>query len=328
MGKVFSAIVKIAAKEETVGKDNEVAQVRIHILKYSGSADIELMKATFVSATELATGIPHSSIYFPTNAVAIVGDGVLSLEFHILPSQSVNVRDSANVFVNAVADPTSQMYGGNMEIYCPIDISFRPDVSLIIVDPSEQKGGGGRKAAAIMLPILAILIGAGGLLWLKRKEAREWMLRKLARMKFQEMDDEDREVRVNTMHPGGGGGGTDILGGVFGSNNQPFQGIRNEWNRMKQNYLGGAEVGYDDLSREGPGDVQLAEMNRGGGGYSIGEVDDENDDIGGRGGQGGMGFASGVTRGDEADIVRVAKAHEVKGNDRLINKKKVIQIEL
>ena len=334
LGKTHTAIVKIAAKEENVGKDKEIAKITIHVLR-DDSIDLEFMKKKFATSTVAATGLEATQVVFPSDAVSIVGEDVLSLEFHILPgpsplsSSTMSVRDGVKGFLGAMADPASALYTEEMKAFCPIDISYQPDVEIVVVDPTERVGG--VNAAAVIVPILAILVGTGGILWLKRKEVREWLLRRLAQIKFQEMQQEDvfggNEETLNAMHRGNGGGGMDMLGAVFGENNQPFQGIRREFDKMKRNYFGGAAVaggGYDDVRG---GDVELNEYN----------VDGEEDDVGyaevvGRGGgEGGGRFASGVVRSDDETIVRVGKqkgGDQVGGSEQLISKKKIIQIEL
>ncbi|GMI47773.1 hypothetical protein TrCOL_g5854 [Triparma columacea] len=317
LGKTHTAVVKIAAKEDNVGKNTEIAMITIHIMRDDGR-DLEFMKKKFASSTVTATGLEASQVVFPSDSVAIVGDNVLSLEFHILPSSSStkSVRDGVKDFLGAMADPTSALYTEDMKKYCPIDISFQPDVQIVVVDPTAE--GGGVNIAAIILPILMIFVGGGGILWLKRKEVREWLLRRLAQIKFQEMQQEDNET-VNAMHQSGEGG------------MDTFRGIKREFDNMKRRYFGGAAVarGYNDVVG---GDFELNEYNTGEEVVGYAEV------VGREEGTRGVGgFASGVVRSDEADIVRVGKGEggegghggdEPGGSTKLISKKKIIQIEL
>ncbi|GMI05491.1 hypothetical protein TrRE_jg2648 [Triparma retinervis] len=100
LGKTHTAIVKIAAKEENVGKDKEIAKITIHVLR-DDSIDLEFMKKKFATSTVAATGLEATQVVFPSDAVSIVGEDVLSLEFHILPgpsplsSSTMSVRDDA-----------------------------------------------------------------------------------------------------------------------------------------------------------------------------------------------------------------------------------------
>ena len=308
LGDQPRTMIKIAAKDESVAGDEKVTRIKIHILRDYAASNHEIMKAAFVSATLEATNIPHANLYIPTSAVAYVSNGVLSLSFDILPSNGVDVGLMAKNFVDAIGDPSSAMYSETMREQCPVDISFQPDVAIVMQNPEPKKSV---KAEEVVLPILFFLALSTGVLYCYRRPARNYLLRKLAEWKFREIQDDELKASSgqNPMR-------LDVAS-IFSG--RTFEPVRRGWQFMKEQYFVGSNTnGYDNVgSREQEMTHDICHS------YSIDGDEDEDEAI--------MNFnreAERVSTNNDGDDVATMTSTTSREGALLESKKQILQIEL
>ncbi len=296
LGKKSKATVYIEAKTEEAGKDGRLARITIQVLRSIADvdgADGEVMKRDFVQGVVDSIDISHNQVFFDKSGgiLAVAGADKISLTFDLIPNKGQTAGELGRAFIEAVADTSSALYSDTMRLSCPINTAYQPVVKVVLLE-KEDLAKGKVNAAAIILPILLVLAILSAVGYWKRREGREWLLRKLAMWKFNEIDEEERGVRTNSLHERGMGSGMkSMMAGVFGGNNPSPRG----W---------GAVVSSSDDN------------------FSVGDVDDEFD---------GGGFAMSSNAGavdGMMEMKTVAKAVADPADGTLLGKKKVLKIEL